>query len=306
MAKAEEVVDFEKAIEKIVFKERELEELKITVRNFSKGTITPKQLKQNLLDCRSRIVEEVSNFLNYIVYKARSEAQTSVDSNSNFTNSDQFGLENDQLRQKIAEREELLEIVAKRIGGLVSKAKKKPFSIAKSSSKDPEDSIKIEIKRVFSKIKAKEWLDMCGYNDDMFFVKLYPKLEELYNERFGERGKNRNNSNNTRNRKEIMANKMRKLGFPEETETLVLKYVVIRNIFQHSMRDISPSNLKLAREAFVEVFVYLIVSNLDSKLVASNKETFYSFLKGFFSEMLKDNPIFREKTLERLKTVFSA
>jgi len=121
MAKTEEVVDFEEAIERIVFKERELEELKITVRNFSKGTITPKQLKQNLLSCRSRIVEEVSNFLNYIVYKARSNAQTPVD--SNFTNSNRFGLENDQLRQKIAEREELLEIVAKRIGALVSKAK---------------------------------------------------------------------------------------------------------------------------------------------------------------------------------------
>ncbi len=104
MAKTEEVVDFEDAIERIVFKEGELEELKIDIRNFSKGTITPKQLKQNLLNCRSRMVEEVSSFLNYIVYKARSNAQTPVD--SNFTNSDQFGLENDQLRQIIAEREE--------------------------------------------------------------------------------------------------------------------------------------------------------------------------------------------------------
>jgi hypothetical protein len=301
MAKTEEVVDFEDAIERIVFKEGELKELKIDIRNFSKGTITPKQLKQNLLNCRSRIVEEVSNFLNYIVYKARSNAQAPSD--NNLTNLNQSGLETDQLRQRIIERDELLEIVAKRIGVLVSKAKNEPNSGGESSGMGLEEAIKIEIKRVFSKIKAKEWLDMCGYDNNMFFVKLYPKLEDLYKQRFG---KSEKSSNSSKDGKMIMANKMRRLGFPEEVETFVGQYISNRNIFQHSMRDISPSNLEQAREAFVKVFVYLIVSNLDSKLVSSNRETFYSFLKDYISKRLARNPIFRERMLERLKTVFYA
>lgn len=301
MTTTQEVVEFEDAIENIVFDEGELEELKIAVRNFSNGSISSKQLKKNLLNCRGRIVKEVTNFLNYCVDKARSDAQAPSD--DNLTSLNQSGLEIDQLRQKIAERDELLEIVAKRIGALVSKAKKEPNSGGESPGMILEEAIKIEIKRVFLKIRAKEWLDMCGYNNHMFFVKLYPKLEGLYKEKFGE---SENLGNNTKDGKDIMANKMLRLGFPEEIGTLIVQYVAIRNIFQHSMRDISPSNLEQARETFVKVFVYLIVSNLDSKLVSSDRETFYSFLKGFFSETLKDNPIFRKRMLERLKTVFNA
>ena len=301
MAKSQKATNFGNVIEEIVFKDVELEALKVAVRNLSKGIITPKQLKQNLLNCRSRIAKEVLAFLNFTVDSLRINGQNTI--NNNFTGSDQIGLENDRLRQKIAEREELLEIVAKRIGGLVAKAEEKPFSGTKSSSVDPEDLVKIEIKRVFSEVKAKEWLEMCEYDNYKFFVKLYPQLEELYNEQFGE---SEENNYNKKDGKNIMANKMLRLGFPEEVEDLVVQYIVIRNSFNHSMKDISPSNLELTREAFVEVFVYLIVSNLDSKLVSSNRETFYSYLTGFFSEKLKDNPIFREKILERLKTVFNA
>ena len=297
MAKTEELVDFEEAIELIVFKEGELEELKTAVRNFGKGTITPKQLKQNILNCRSRIVEDLSEFLNYIVYKARKNAQTPID--SNFTNSNRAGLENDQLRQEIAERNELLEVVAKRISALVSKVKKEPSIVAESLSL--EDAIKIEIERVFFSIKVEEWLDMCEYNDYKFFVKLYPKLEGLYNERFGESEKL---SNSTKDGKEIMANKMVRLGFTKDVEALVIQYVAIRNIFQHSMKDISPSNLEQAQEAFVKVLVYLIISSIDSKLLSNNRESFYSCLKNFFSERLSSNPIFRKRILERVKTVF--
>lgn len=297
MATAQEVVDLEKIIEKIVFDEEELEELKIAVRNFSKGTITPKQLKQTLLNCRSRMVEEVTEFLNLCIDKARSSSQAPV------TSSNQAGLENDQLRQEVAERNELLETVANKISVLVSKAKKEPISGGKRSSMDLEDSIKIEIKRVFSVIKAKEWLDMCGYDNYKFFVKLYPKLEELYIERFGE---SEETSNNNKDGKNIMANKMARLGFPEEVETLVINYVSIRNIFQHSMKDISRSNLEQAHEVFVKVLIYLIISSLDSKLVSNNRESIYSCLKDYFSKRLSSNPIFLKRMLERFKTVFYA
>ena len=166
-----------------------------------------------------------------------------------------------------------------------------------------EDAIKIEVERVFLAIKVDEWLDMCGYDDYKFFVKLYPKLEELYTERFGESEKL---SNNDKDGKDIMANKMVRIGFPEEVETILIQYVAIRNIFQHSMKDISPSNLEQAHEAFVIVFVYLIINNLDSKLLSNNRESFYSCLKDFFSKRLTSNPVFRKRVLERFKAVFYA
>jgi len=288
MAKSQEVEGFEKVLEEIVFNKAELEEIKIAVRNISKGEITAKQLKQNLLQCRGRIVEDVSNFLVYCL---------------NRDNSNQSGLESEQLRREMMDKNELLEIVAKRINSLVLKTKKESPAEADSLSMGLEETIKCEIERVFLVIRVEEWLDMCGYDDYKFFVKLYPKLEELYKERFGE---SESFNDNNKDGKNIMANKMVRLGFPEEVETLVLQYVAIRNIFQHSMNDISPSNLEQAQEAFVKVFAYLIVSNLDSKLLSNDRESFYSCLKDFFSEGLKNNPHFRKKLLERLKIVFYA
>lgn len=84
------------------------------------------------------------------------------------------------------ERNELLEVVAKRINSLILKKKKESPAEADSLSMGLEEAIKNEIERVFLVIRVNEWLDMCEYDDYKFFVKLYPKLEELYNERFGE------------------------------------------------------------------------------------------------------------------------
>ena len=301
MATAQKVEEFEGVIEKIVFDEDELGELKIAIRNFSKGTITPKQLKQNLLQYRGRIVKDISNFLIYCLERPGNKDQTTI--SGNIISSNQPDLANAQLRQEIAERNDLLEVVAKKINSIILKTKRKSPAEADSLSMGLEEIIKNEIERVFLVIKVDKWLEMCGYDDYKFFVKLYPKLEELYKERFGESEKL---SKNAQDGKKIMANKMMRLGFPEEIETIVIKYVVIRNVFQHTMDDISPSNLEQARETFVNVFVYLITSGLDPKLVSSDRESFYACLREFFSERLVENPIFLERTLERLKTVFKA
>jgi len=290
---------FEEMIEKIVFDEGELEDLRIAIRNFSQGKISTKQLKQNLFRSRDRIVKDIFSFLNLSLNVARENEQAPVD--SNFTNPNQSSLENDQLRQKVAERNELLEVVAKRISALASKVKKEPS--IETEKLFLEDTIKIEIERVFLAVNLEEWLDMCGYDDYKFFVKLYPKLEGLYSERFGESEKF---SDNTKDGKDIMANRMVRLGFPEDIETNVVQYVSIRNLFQHSMEGISPSNLEQAQEAFVKVFVYLITNSLDSKLLSNNRESFYSCLKNFFSKRLAGSPVFRKRVLIRLKTVFNA
>ena len=122
MAKSQESEDFEQVVEKIVFDEEELEELKITIRNFAEGKIQAKRLKQRLIQSRGRMVKDISNFLSFCVDRVRDISQTP--SNRNFSDSNHSDLANNQLRQEIAEKDELLEAVAKGINILVSKAKK--------------------------------------------------------------------------------------------------------------------------------------------------------------------------------------
>lgn len=298
MAKSQDLEDFGQIIEKIIFEENELEELKIAIKNFTEGKTSAKELKHFLLQCRGRMTEDITYFTSlFVEQKTQDLLQTVI-------NKDQLPSPTkaeSQLREEIKEKNDLLEIVAKRVNKLVSKLNNEDSSKDQKPISISIDDAKKEIKRNLNQIGAKQWIEMCYYDDYKFFVKLYPKLEELYHERFGESEKM---SSGNEDGKEIMANKMVRLGFPKDIETVVIKYISVRNNFHHSMDDISPSNLELAHKAFVKLFVYLIISNLDSKLLSNNRESFYSCLKDFFSERLTGNPVFRKRILERLKTVF--
>jgi hypothetical protein len=301
MASTQEVEEFEEVIEKIIFDEGELDELKIAIRNFSERKITPKQLKQNLLRSRGRMVKDISNFLIYCLNRARNSDQAPVD--NNFTNLNQCDLANDQLRQEMAERTELLEVVAKRISILVSKVKKEPPT--ETESLGLEDSIKNEIKRVFLAIKIDEWFDMCGYNDYKFYVKLYNKLQALYRQKFGDDGKKSKNTKNAKVEHEIMAEKIAKLKFPEEVTTELIMYIIIRNNAEHDNYDLTPSDMEIAHNAFVWLFIYLITSNLDAQLLAGNEKSFYRNLHQYFSSRLERNPKFLEKVERSLGSLFN-
>jgi len=286
MAKSQDLEDFGQIIEKIIFEENELEELKIAIKNFTEGKTSTKELKHLLLQCRGRMTEDITYFTSLFVEQKTQDLLKTV------INKDQLPSPTkveSQLREEIKEKNDLLEIVAKRVNKLVfkfnnedSSEEQKPISI---------DEVKEEIERCLSQIGASEWIEMCDYDDYMFFVKLYPKLEELYKERFGDS-------------EEPMANKMKKFKFPKEIEAIVNKYIKIRNNFQHSMDDLLPSNLELAREVLVNVLLYLIISNVKSEFLSNNRESFCSCLKDFFSERLTDNHLFRKRILERLKTIF--
>jgi len=296
MENSQELANFEHVVEKIIFNDDELEELKIAINNFSEGKTSGKELKHLLLQCRGRMVEEITDFGFFFAEKRTKKLMQALRSTQQPSSPSKV---ESQLRDEIIEKNELLEAVAERVKQLVSKlnnddSKKNQKSIS-------IDDAKIEIERCLNQIGAKNWIEICYYNDYKFFVKLYPKLEELYKERFSESEKISGNTNDV---KEIMANKMMKLGFPKEIETIVIKYIKIRNNFQHSMDDISPSNLELAREAFVKIFVYLVLSNLESRLPLNNRESLYSCLTDFFSNRLMGNTKKKKKILERIKTVF--
>ena len=113
MAKSKEIVDFEHVLEKIIFDEDELNELKGVVGEFAKGKVQPRQLKQEILLCRSRILEVLKEFvLFYINSKKQEKELETVDSNK-------------QIRQELEERNKFLEIIANRINQLETKLKKK-------------------------------------------------------------------------------------------------------------------------------------------------------------------------------------
>jgi len=123
MTKTREIEDFEQVIEKIVFDESELDEIKIAIRNFSRETITPKQLKQNLLRYRGRMVKDISNFLSFCVDRIRSDDKASEAPKNAIKN--QSNQTNIRLQQDLIERNELLKVVANKVNHILSNIKKK-------------------------------------------------------------------------------------------------------------------------------------------------------------------------------------
>ena len=110
MAKSQDIEDFEHVLEKIIFDEDELTELKSVVGEFTKGKVQPRQLKKEILLCRSRMLEDLKEFvLFYINSKKQEKELETVDFN---------------LKQELEERNELLEIVANRVNQLLLKLKK--------------------------------------------------------------------------------------------------------------------------------------------------------------------------------------
>jgi len=110
MAKSQEIEDFEQVLEKIIFDEDELTELKGVVGEFTKGKIQPRQLKKEILLCRSRMLKDLKEFMLFFINSKKQEKEPeTVDF---------------KLRQELVERKELLEIVANRVNQLVAKLNK--------------------------------------------------------------------------------------------------------------------------------------------------------------------------------------
>ena len=64
---------------------------------------------------------------------------------------------------------------------------------------------------------------------------------------------------------------------------------------KHDNYDLTPSDMEIAHNAFIRLFIYLITSNLDSKLLTGNEKSFYKNLRQYFSIRLERNPKFLEK-----------
>ncbi len=114
--------DFEQVVEKIVFDEEELEQLKIAIKKISEGKMQAKQLKQKLLQSRGRIVNDISQFLSFCIERIKNEDLIFKDENPPKNN--QLNQNNMQLQQEISEKNEILKVVANRVSNIVDSLKK--------------------------------------------------------------------------------------------------------------------------------------------------------------------------------------
>ena len=116
MEKSQELANFEQVVEKIIFNEDELEKLKIAIKNFTEGKTSAKELKQLLLQCRGRMMEDITDFT-FLFTERRIKDQLQTGKSIQ-----QPSLPNEvesQLREEIKEKNELLEVVAKRVNKLI-------------------------------------------------------------------------------------------------------------------------------------------------------------------------------------------
>ena len=117
MEKSQELANFEQVVEKIIFNDVELEELKIAIKNFTEGKTSGKELKHLLLQCRGRMVEEITDFGFFFAEKKTKKLMQTL-------NTQQTSLPTkveSQLKKEIEEKNKLLETVAERVNQLVSK-----------------------------------------------------------------------------------------------------------------------------------------------------------------------------------------
>lgn len=116
MVKSQKLANLEQVVEKIIFNEDELEKLKIAIKNFTEGKTSAKELKQLLLQCRGRMMEDITDFT-FLFTERRIKDQLQTEKNIQ-----QPSLPNEvesQLREEIKEKNELLEVVAKRVNKLI-------------------------------------------------------------------------------------------------------------------------------------------------------------------------------------------
>ena len=120
MAKSQELANFEQVVEKIIFNDNELEELKIAIKNFTEGKTGEKELKHLILQFRGRMVEEITDF-GFFFAEKRSKKLMQTLRNTQQTSS--HTKVESQLREEILEKNKLLGTVAERINRLVLKRK---------------------------------------------------------------------------------------------------------------------------------------------------------------------------------------
>ncbi|MFX0142417.1 MAG: hypothetical protein ACFFDN_52740 [Candidatus Hodarchaeota archaeon] len=104
-------------LEKILFNEESLNKLKTAINDLSKGQMSSKKFRTQLIENRVKILEKLLEFLPFYLRQ-----KTNVKSLDEFVGNDS---EKNQLSKELQERNELLEEIGLRVNNIFDKLKEK-------------------------------------------------------------------------------------------------------------------------------------------------------------------------------------
>ncbi|MHA1372923.1 MAG: hypothetical protein ACTSVI_06995 [Promethearchaeota archaeon] len=241
-------------VEKVIFSGDNLNLLKLKITQLSRDKITPKEMKQLILNQRATMLNEILELFPFFI-KRREESDNSRTASSDINISD--------LEQKLGEREELLELVARRIQGLVQGNP----TIERKEDSNFNDDTRLSIENIVIKelqiIDIDSWLKMFDYLDlekkkveDEFrlLIRLIGNIG-LYHERVFEKDD-----------KLPIPKKIKELKLPIELEKDLILLNKARNDAVHDGREIYEDDRLLMYDVFFRVLQFLLEYHVKEKV----------------------------------------
>jgi hypothetical protein len=291
-------------VEKVIFDQDNLNSLKTKIKQLSRDEITPKEMKQLILNQRAIMLDDILELFPFYINKLQENKQSrSKSSNSNSIS---------ELEEKLGEREELLELLARRIQGLVQGNP----AIEKTEASDLNDnemlySIDDVIIKELQVINIDSWLKMVDYinlekkcvkDDFQLLVRLIGNIA-LYHKRMLEKDE------------ELpIPKKIKELNFPIELEKDLILLNKARNNAVHDGKEIYDDDRLLMYDVFFRVLQFLLEYHVKEKvngLVSENsdKTTIYKetreILANYIAKKVSKTSWEHPQLHDLIKEVFS-
>ena len=244
-------------VEKVIFDQDNLNLLKIKITQLSRDEITPKEMKQLILNQRGMMLDEILELFPFFIKSLQ------ISDNSRMNSSD---IDSPELKQKLGEREELLELIAKRIQGLVQG--NLPMEKNEVNNVD-DDTLPFSIEDIVNKelhvIDIDSWLKMFDYldlentkveDDFRLLIRLIGNIG-LYHERVFEKDDTL-----------PMTTKIKELKFPIELEKDLILLNKARNNAVHDGKEIQEDERLLMYDVFFRVLEFLFEYHVKEKVNA--------------------------------------
>jgi hypothetical protein len=267
-------------VEKVLFHQDNLNVLKTKITQLSRNEISQKEMKQLILNQRAMMLDEIIELFPFFIKKIQENG------NSRTNSSD---IDTSELEKKIREREELLELVARRIEGLMLG---NGVMEKKEANNVDDDSFSISIEDIVLKelqvIDIDSWLKMFNYIDlensrvqDEFrlLVRLFGNIG-IYHERMFEKDD------------ELpMPKKIKELKFPIELEKDLILLNKTRNNAVHNGKEIYEDDRLLIYNVFFRVLEFLLEYHVKEKVNAlhsnaRNKRNVYKEAREILSNYI--------------------
>lgn len=243
-------------VEKVLFHQDNLNVLKNKITQLSRNEISQKEMKHLILNQRATMLDEILELFPFFINKIQENKNSRTNSSNNH---------NSELEKKLKEREELLELVGKRIEELVQGNRVMEKNDVNSLNNSFSFSIEEIIIKELQVIDFDSWLKMFNYLDlentrvqDEFrlLVRLFGNIGK-YHERIFEKDD------------ELpMPKKIKELKFPIELEKDLILLNKTRNDAVHNGKEIYGDDKLLIYNVFFRVLEFLLEYHVKEKVNA--------------------------------------